>query len=331
MAISIRRSKRADRALEELEALDEQAQASDADDLFDDDLFGDDEPVTVPVVAPTSGKTGKMMVPANNFDLLEGAGRSRRKTTRMNLLLAGVVLLVIAGSVFITYRAIDTRDSATEQIARLEGDIASTTQAIRQRSSSILSEAELTSHRAERRDIIITALSDQLPYDIVHDDMTAVTTDIGVEVTRVSFEGSDRDDGLVLSGTAADLDTLGRLTTEIGARHGIARVGGYVETIDQTYQSDQLSGELTFNIRMRVNTAQLSLLNGCRRAQLYLDDEVPECTEVLEAFAEAGLGETPEAGTIDPTAADPAASAQDAAVPADQAGDTPTTDEEEGL
>ncbi|AXV10221.1 hypothetical protein DVS28_b0481 (plasmid) [Euzebya pacifica] len=304
-----------------------------------DDLTDDEIPVVDPADTETEavipegsaalqeGASRGYMMPANAFDMLEGKGRSTAATRQMNIIIIGIVLLVIAASAYIAQSAISTRDDLTTQLATLENDIDDTVQAIRQRSSSILPEATLASHRDERRQIILDAFAEQLPYEVVFADVTTIAEEVGVTVERLTFDGSERDDGLVVAGTAPNLEVLGLWSTELTNRHGIARRAGYIETVTQTYQDDQNAANvLTFNTRMRVNTSKLSMLTGCRRVETFLDNEVPDCAEVLEELGDFGLpadGEFGNEAAIDPTVPDPAAdpaeepAAEQAAEPAD--------------
>lgn len=261
-------------------------------DDFDDaiptaDPTGDPDDATVipgDGAEVTSGSTRGYLMPLNSFDLLEGAGRSKAATSRMNIIIIGIVMLLIGASAFVAQQAVSARDDLTTDLAALDTEISRTTQAIRQRSSSILPEGQLVTHRQDRRQIILDSLGSQLPYETVFANLTAVADEVGVTIERLTFESSERDGGLVVSGTAPNLDVLGLWSVELTARHGISRVGGYIETIDQTYTTDQGSEALTFQTRMRVNTAQLSDLTACTRVELYLDGEVPECAEVLESL-----------------------------------------------
>lgn len=296
-----------------------------ADDIpIVDPADTDTEPV-VPEgsAALQEGASRGYMMPANAFDMLEGKGRSAAATKQMNIIIVGIVLLVIAASAYLAQNAISTRDDLTTRLAALENDIDDTVQAIRQRSSSILPEATLAAHRDERRQIILDAFGEQLPYEVVFADITAIAEEVGVTIERLTFDGSERDDGLIVAGTAPNLDVLGLWSTELTNRHGIARRAGYIETVTQTYQDDQNAANvLTFNTRMRVNTSQLSMLTGCRRVETFLDNEVPDCAEVLETLGDFGLpadGEFGDEAAIDPTVPNPPADApvDAAAQPAD--------------
>ena len=283
------------------------------------DLLDDDIPVVDPDTDPTSvvpegsaalqeGASRGYMMPANAFDMYEGKGRSAAATRQANIIIVGIVLLIIGASAYVAQSTISSRDDLTTRLAALENDIEDTVQAIRQRSSSILPEATLAAHRNERRQIILDAFGEQLPYEVVFADITTIAEEVGVTIERLTFDGSERDDGLVVTGTAPNLDVLGLWSTELTNRHGIARQAGYIETVTQTYQDEQNAADvLTFSTRMRVNTSQLSMLTGCRRVETFLDNEVPDCTQVLEALGDFGLpadGEFADEATIDPTVPD---------------------------
>lgn len=220
--------------------------------------------------------------PAVGFDLLGGHGRRAYKTRLLNrrLVVAAITLFALVAA--LVGKSYYDRASASDELAALASQIDQLNRELVAATDSVLPEADLAAHVAQRRTVGFDTAASELPYRQVFASLLTVAANVDVTVTGIEFRGADIDNGVTISGTAPDLATLGAWNEELQARYSLAVPGGFIEHLATTYRTLEGADTEAFTTTMRVSVDQLQTQVACARLAAHLDQQIEQCDGVAD-------------------------------------------------